>query len=1190
MSVETTIAFQIITWNLRSLASYTDASFFEKELSENPQAIYCLQETGLRGKFLDSICHQFKSKYAMVFSTATHRCNGVAVFVPHGRADIVEHVELVQGYGIALRVRMDGVLFSLVNIYMPQLDQAALTLLERLDGWLVRDLRSSGVVVGDFNCTLDPSLDRNSPTEYRGRVSGELRRLVTKFSFTDLWRSTNGQRRVPTWRSGERWARLDRAYVSADLLTYCRYSQIYERVVRGDHFPFEFGMCFKTPKHVSDGPGRLPEYFLREPEMATQIEHLLGGFGPQPGGEGVGDAWAFLKSSLVDKICSFHTLSMSLNPKDTRAAVERIKANQKIAQLPVGPSMLGWEQTRHLARVKKGRSALVQLVAADGSVLTGEDMTREVRDFYTALFSAKAMSRESQGLFLDGLPQVDDPGDALGAPITVEEIRKAIQTASENSSPGKDGLGYGFYKAFEPLIVPILYEVYEEIFRTRSCPYGFQDALIRLIPKKPDPLSVDDWRPISLLNCDYKILTKILAGRLQGVLGDIVGPHQTCSIRGRSIGTNIKCVRDLLQTQGRMDGLIYSVDQKKAFDNVSHGYLFSVLESFGFSDGFRAWIETLVSGGTCEVRSGTVVTDSIDVDAGIRQGDSLSPLLYILAIEPLLVKVNRDLVDCGIERRYGRQLVCLAYADDIVLFLRDPGSIDRFLRIYHLFSELSGARINVNKSAIIPLTQNTRYECLRLRLGVSEGAKFFGIYFGGRGWEPKNWTGLVGALDGFCGEWDAYKHQLTIFERARLINSIFVPKVRYILEYIDPPENWLVRIMGRIRTWVNNNKRWPRRTLFHQTRALGGLGIDELVSWKKSQQIVEAFRSLVSGPGDLYYSGALRLASNTGDEGGWLNPYFNKIKRMDEVALPKAVRLGRNVLFRHKQFKIKIRARETLTRIRVSDYTVCPPRALKALGRLGVTTFGDLSRVLEGGRPADPVWGLIRDIVREWELSGPRVPEAGVQLYDGEGVIAVNFYKLGDSRRAIQTSLLGKQEGVRPCYPAEGSAFTMAFAEKAWRLRKGCGVTPRFLHRILQRPNACCPICEAEEASESHYLGDCQVIRQFRPFIKALLQGYRCEISVGQALREGVPKGKQKNHAVVSDVLVVLLATVQDQIYAKYNRTTWDGSRLLCKRIYSLRNSEKVFFAQRGQDHLFRSRWSGATGALRALYGRVPEV
>ena len=104
-----------------------------------------------------------------------------------------------------------------------------------------------------------------------------------------------------------------------------------------------------------------------------------------------------------------------------------------------------------------------------------------------------------------------------------------------------------------------------------------------------------------------------------------------------------------------------------------------------------------------------MVTDSIDVDAGIRQGDSLSPLLYILAIEPLLVKANRDLVDCGIERRYGGQLVCLAYADDIVLFLLDPGSIDRFLRIYHLFSELSGARINVNKSAIIPLTQNTRY-------------------------------------------------------------------------------------------------------------------------------------------------------------------------------------------------------------------------------------------------------------------------------------------------------------------------------------------------------------------------------------------------------------------------------------------------------------------------------------------------
>lgn len=166
----------------------------------------------------------------------------------------------------------------------------------------------------------------------------------------------------------------------------------------------------------------------------------------------------------------------------------------------------------------------------------------------------------------------------------------------------------------------------------------------------------------------------------------------------------------------------------------------------------------------------------------------------------------------------------------------------------------------------------------------------------------------------------------------------------------------------------------------------------------------------------------------------------------------------------------------------------------------------------------------------------------------------------------------------------------MAYAEKAWRLRMGCGITPKFLHQIHQRPDARCPICEAGEASESHYLVDCSVIEQFKVFVKALLLGCGCETPVGQALREGVPKNKQRNHGMVSDVLVVLLATVQDQIYARYNGAMGDGRRLFCKRVYSLRNFEKHFFAQRGQDRLFRIRWSGFIGPMRLLYGDASGV
>lgn len=177
--------------------------------------------------------------------------------------------------------------------------------------------------------------------------------------------------------------------------------------------------------------------------------------------------------------------------------------------------------------------------------------------------------------------------------------------------------------------------VLKESLKKGQLPRSCCRAIITLLPKKGDLNEISNWRPISLLCNDYKILSKALAARLGIVLEYIIHPDQSYSIFD-----NVSFIRDILDC-GRLFNLdfgLISIDQEKAFDRVEHMYLWSVLEAFGFSSGFISMVKVLYCGVESVLKINGDLCSPFGVYRGVRQGCALSGMLYTLAIEPLLNK------------------------------------------------------------------------------------------------------------------------------------------------------------------------------------------------------------------------------------------------------------------------------------------------------------------------------------------------------------------------------------------------------------------------------------------------------------------------------------------------------------------------------------------------------------------------
>lgn len=311
----------------------------------------------------------------------------------------------------------------------------------------------------------------------------------------------------------------------------------------------------------------------------------------------------------------------------------------------------------------------------------------------------------------------------------------------------------------------------------------------RLVYKKDDRKNLKNWRPISLLNVDYKICSKAISLRLSKVLDSIVDPDQTCSIPGRSIVSNLILLRDTLDHIERTGetGILVSLDQEKAFDRVNRTFLLNLLEHLGFGPFFLNCIHTLYNGANMRIIVNGFLSEKILIERGVRQGDSLSPMLYILCVEVLACKIRscKDIEGFLLPGADGKQFKVGQYADDTTSFVKDVVSLTNLFREINLYERGTGAKLNMSKTEAMWLgTWKDRVE-QPLGLKWVNKMKILGVVFGTVPVERDNWEPRLSKLDNCLSLWKT--RSLSLVGKVLILNILGLSKLLYLSCVLTPP-------------------------------------------------------------------------------------------------------------------------------------------------------------------------------------------------------------------------------------------------------------------------------------------------------------------------------------------------------------------------------------------------------------------
>ena len=355
----------------------------------------------------------------------------------------------------------------------------------------------------------------------------------------------------------------------------------------------------------------------------------------------------------------------------------------------------------------------------DEVITEEQQILSTIEAYYSDLYNSS--SSEMQDSFENVssnvmIPQLsDEEREELEGGLTYEECKKVLETFENGKSPGVDGFTVEFYKCFFDLVGRDL----------------LARGIITLLLKEDTDLQLlKNWRPITLLNVDYKIASKAIARRIEPMLPKLVHPDQTGFIKGRNIGENIRLINDMTEQAKiqNIPGILISIDFKKAFDSLEWSCIQNSLQKFNFGDSIRRWIGVFYTDIESVVLNNGFSTKWFQSSRGVRQGCPLSPYLFILVAEILVSKIGQTPAVTGI-RIFGSEIVLSQFADDTNLFCADLTSVENALEIVRVFGEFSGLVVNVEKTKAIWLGKwfNNKTKPLGVKR-VDSPTKFLGTF------------------------------------------------------------------------------------------------------------------------------------------------------------------------------------------------------------------------------------------------------------------------------------------------------------------------------------------------------------------------------------------------------------------------------------------------------------------------------
>eukprot|EP00253_Pinus_taeda_P010079 PITA_10079 len=488
--------------------------------------------------------------------------------------------------------------------------------------------------------------------------------------------------------------------------------------------------------------------------------------------------------------------------------------------------VLSQQWHKRLALEHRSANRIFELKNNAGEILKNHnDISALLSDHFNSIAQEPPINREEAIKELTAaIPKsiTSDQNWALCREISMEEVEEAIRSMPNDKAPGPDGFTINFYKACWNTIKQEVWEVVEDSRHSGTILKSINSTFLALIPKVEEAKTPDKFRPISLCNVIYKIISKVIANRLKSILPGIISEEQSGYVEGRQILDNILLAQEMIHSlHSRKEvGMLMQLDLSKAYDKVIWRYLEDVLDAFGFCRTWIKWILALIKSPRYSIPVNGAPSVPFTPSRGIRQGDPLSHFLFVILMEGLSRAIAKKKAEGYIKGLQPiRSLPATThqqFVDDTMLhgtpMVKEAVA---YKGILNLFSQASGTEINFSKSTIFfsnthPAVQAHLSQLLGFRFG-SLPSKYLGAPLTLKPWQKIHWEKVLANMKKKCSHWR--NRALNLAGRLIVTKAILQAILQYLLSMLPAPKGILqqMRKIQRSFLWNGNGdkKKWP---------------------------------------------------------------------------------------------------------------------------------------------------------------------------------------------------------------------------------------------------------------------------------------------------------------------------------------------------------------------------------------------
>ena len=863
-----------LSLNVRGIRNKFKRSKLFTWINHQKSDIVILQETFLTSDIEAVIkiecCH-----YHCYFNHGTNHSKGVAILIRKKKSiEPLESLMQFEGRVIAVRIICGEFSYFVVNVYGPTKFNEKERFYKKLCKWLknVKHINDTLVLGGDWNYVQDYKLDtRGISCVYKPVKS--FKALKKHFDLIDVWRKRFPFRKQYTWRQLTMgiFSRLDYWLVSNALLSHVQTTKI-KPIPICDH-------CAVTLKIMTSsnlrggGTWKMNNSLLKDDNYKYNVKNVIKKFVLENTKLNAQKKWDMCKIKIKEYTIKYSKekqgnrnqtfkhlqdeyvkISQETDKNSSEENLEKLaKIKKQIDEWLIYKckgafvrSRQNWmergeKSTKYFLQTEKRNSKKKEIncIQKDGKCLTNQEtILKEIVEFFKNLYSRNDKSHLYDfQTYLEStdIPVLsDDEAMLCEGLVTEEECREAVFSMKNNKSPGSDGLSSEFYKNFWDDVKFLVIESINEGFQKRELSESQRLAILTLLYKKGDKQCLENWRPISLLNTDYKILAKVLCKRLKYVIDKLISHEQTGYLKRRSAMQNLRLVQDIIEYCEHNDipGILLFLDFKKAFDCIDHQFLFHVLHKFNFKESFIGWVRTIYTNAVGSVVNNGWVSQKFEVQRGIRQGCPLSALLFILVAEIMALKIKQNNDIHGITVSFNeinkqKEFKISQLADDTVLFVNSVESANVALKEVENFGKFAGPNLNIMKTNAVSIRPQNQY--VNDLEWSEDPVKYLGIYLTRNKVlsEELNWFTKLEKVRSTLKYWKT--RNLTIYGKIVILKSLIISQFVYVSSILPYPKKIIPQLNRLIYNFLWNSRREKvKRSVLLNPIEKGGLSMVDI--------------------------------------------------------------------------------------------------------------------------------------------------------------------------------------------------------------------------------------------------------------------------------------------------------------------------------------------------------------------------